>query len=250
VVLFLHGGVTYVYPETLWWDVRELVQKNRVVREEFVVIAPFATANEPLAVVSETRTKTDRFGNIVSYVDDFDEERLWTAFVGACQTLGPKSVDWSRLYVVGYSMGGQSTWNLIVRYGSRLAAAVPFAGCCAWRDDAWNMEESMLRELRGLPIRSYNGEDDTGTFAWRDFMWLAQRRGLAKHPAQRTEAHLEGVELSVYEWGEHLQLCLVRGTASSHCCWDVIFHNEESFLLFSWLQKLRCAAPLFETEGV
>merc|ERR1719360_24967 len=35
-----------------------------------------------------------------------------------------------------------------------------------WRD-AWDFAAAILRELERLPIRSYNGEYDTGTFAWR-----------------------------------------------------------------------------------
>merc|ERR1719329_263056 len=72
--LFLHGGVTYVYPETLWWDLRNLLEENAVVRERFVVVAPFACVGEPLARISEYRTKADRFGNVVKYVDDFDPD--------------------------------------------------------------------------------------------------------------------------------------------------------------------------------
>jgi len=244
VVLFLHGGVTYVYPETLWWDLHELVAKNAIARECFVIIAPFASAGEPLPIVSTTRTKVDRFGNTVAYVDDFDEDRLWAPFLGACPALGPRRrVDWSRLSVVGYSMGGQSAWNLIVRRGSRLAAAVPFAGCCAWRRDAWDFAAAILQELKRLPIRSYNGEHDTGTFAWRDFMWLARHRAQSHEPERERQQH-GNLELIVHNWGDNLQLCLVRGTESCHCCWDPVLHNENWFGVFSWLQQQRCATPL------
>eukprot|EP00913_Durusdinium_trenchii_P009669 g9086.t1 len=49
VVLFLHGANTYIYPETLWWDVEKLVEKNEIVRDGFIVIAPFGSMGETLA---------------------------------------------------------------------------------------------------------------------------------------------------------------------------------------------------------
>eukprot|EP00747_Dinoflagellata_sp_TGD_P019726 gnl/TRDRNA2_/TRDRNA2_127363_c0_seq1.p1 gnl/TRDRNA2_/TRDRNA2_127363_c0~~gnl/TRDRNA2_/TRDRNA2_127363_c0_seq1.p1 ORF type:complete len:279 (-),score=39.89 gnl/TRDRNA2_/TRDRNA2_127363_c0_seq1:42-878(-) len=243
-VLFLHGGVTYVYPETLWQDFHDLIANNAVIRDRFVLVAPLASVGEPLAVVSQWRTKTDRFGNVNPYVDDFDEELVWDTFLRVLRDLRPGCVDLSRLAVVGYSMGGQGVWNLMVHHGSRLAAAVPFAGCCQWQGDAWGNEEAILKEVNNLAIRSYNGEADTGTYSMRDFWWLAAKRGLDWKPAERTEQHAEKVELVVHSWAESLQLCLVRGTVSSHCCWEVVFNNEDSFGLFSWLERLRCATPL------
>eukprot|EP00928_Gymnodinium_smaydae_P014050 TRINITY_DN15095_c0_g1_i5.p1 TRINITY_DN15095_c0_g1~~TRINITY_DN15095_c0_g1_i5.p1 ORF type:complete len:375 (+),score=58.14 TRINITY_DN15095_c0_g1_i5:39-1127(+) len=249
-LLFLHGGVTYVYPETLWWDVRELVEKNPFIRDNFVVIAPFATAGEPLAVVSETREKADRFGRVIPYADDFDEVKVWHAFLGACAALRARRVvDPAKLHVVGYSMGAQGAWNLAARFGSHLASLVPFAGCCSWRGLSWDAEEAVFAQLRALPIRSFNGEDDTGTHPWRDVQWLAQRRGLAngeaaETPAPRHETHGDlNVEVNVYSWEERLQLHLVSGTRSSHCCWDVVFHNEHEFGLFTWMAGLRTDSP-------
>lgn len=238
-VLFLHGGVTYVYPESLWWDVRGLVKKNQVVRERFVVVAPFASVREPIAVISKTRTKANRFGVTVPYVDDFDVELTWQTFLLVCQSLG---CDMSRLSVVGYSMGGQAAWDLMCRHGSHLAAGVPFAACCCWKGDSWKLQDVVLN-LSRVTIRSYCGKADT-TYSWRDFSWIAERRGRAPYPWQRNQDHADGVSTEVFEWDWRLQLCLVSGTASCHCCWDVVFHNEESFLLFTWLEQIHCETPL------
>merc|ERR1719183_786431 len=151
---------------------------------------------EPLAAVSKYRTKADRFGNIVPYADGFNEELVWATFVQACRDLGPACVDWSRLSVLGYSMGGQSTWHLMLRYGSQMAAAVPFAGCCTWEDFDWNLDEATAaKELGNLAIRAYHGETDTGTYSWRDFWWLAQKRGLQWEPSERKESHVENVDV-------------------------------------------------------
>ena len=237
-ILFLHGGVTYIYPESLWYDVQHLVARNPVVRERFIVIAPFAAIGEPIATVSGNRKKSDRYGNTVDYVDDFNEDLIWTTFSQACQALGDR-VDWSRLSVAGYSMGGQSAWNLSLRYGSQLAAIVPFSGCCAWSNFDWNdvnAEDTVLKELEHLLICSYDGEEDRCTYSWRDFTWLAAKRALDTQPDESESKHSDDVKVTAYKWGERLQLCLMRGTATPHCCWDAVFHNEDSFKSFSWLE--------------
>jgi len=246
-ILFLHGSVQYLYPETLWWDLRDLVTRNIAVREGFVVVAPFASAGEPLARVSDW-TKLDRFGDDVPYVDGFDEVRVWAVFLGALQVLGPDRVDASRLHVVGYSMGGQAAWNLAVRYGSRLASVVPFAGRCGWHEDAWAMQEQVLTELRNLFIWCYCGEADTSAVSWRDFWWLADQRGLATVSTKCTESHVipeQGVvEEVVHAWGANLHLSLVRSIVSCHCIWNVILHNEDAFTLFTRMCVLRCLTPV------
>ena len=236
-VLFLHGGLTYVYPETLWWEIRTLLHKNDVARERFVVIVPFATAGEPLAVVSSTRRKADRFGNDQPYVDDFHDELVWTLFLDACRALGEGCVDFSRLYVIGYSMGAQSAWNIMGKYGSQLAAAAVFAGCCSWQAFGWDSEDIVFENLRHLAVRSYHVEADSKTYSWRDFQWLAEKRGMVKVPVERAEAHVQGMSLKAYCWDDCLQLNLMQGTASAHCCWDEVLHNEGSFKLFSWLES-------------
>lgn len=242
-VLFLHGGVTYVYPETLWWDIRNLLEKNAVARERFVVIAPFATVAEPLAVVSSTRRKADRFGNDKPYVDDFDHDLVWNVFMEACRSLGEGRVDLSRLHVIGYSMGAQSAWNIMARYGSQLAAAAVFAGCCSWQAFGWDSEDTIFENLKQLATRSYHGEEDTGTYSWRDFQWLAERSGVPRDPVERVESHVDGMTLKAYSWGDLLQLFLMRGTSSAHCCWDEVLHNEGSFKLFSWLESRQLGCP-------
>lgn len=247
-MLFLHGGVTYMYPETLWWDIGALLEENAVVRERFVVVAPFASVGEPLAVVSATRTKVDRYGHTQAYVDDFQADATWATFVEACLALGPGKVDMTRLSALGYSMGGQGVWSLVMRYGSRLAAAVPFAGRCQWEDDSWANEQSIMLEASRVAIRCYCGKEDTGTIGWPDFLYLASRRGLARDPVESRESHGERLGLTVYDWGEGLRLCLVEGTASCHCCWDDVLHNESWFRLFTWLKAQRCAVPAMSGE--
>ncbi|CAE8629467.1 unnamed protein product [Polarella glacialis] len=246
-VLFLHGANTYLYPETLWWDLRGLLEQNKVAHDEFFIVAPFGAIGEPVARAS-TWTKANRFKLDVPYVDSFDVDATWETFLRALEALGSR-VDLSRLHVMGFSMGGQAVWSLALRYGSQLASAVPMAACCKWPEDAWASQDRIIEEVRRLPVWSYCGEQDTRTVSWRDFGWLADRRGLQTKSSESLTSHTElGIDSVIHDWGPDLSLTLVRGTRSCHCIWDMVFHNEEFFGLFRRLQMVRCDTPMESVE--
>lgn len=72
--------------------------------------------------------------------------------VAAMQGLGEKyRLDASRRYVVGGSMGGYGTWDLLCRYPDLWAAAVPVAGAG---------DPSVAGELTGVGIWAFHGERD------------------------------------------------------------------------------------------
>lgn len=60
-------------------------------------------------------------------------------------------IDRDRLYVMGCSMGGYATWNLIMRYPGLFAAAVPICGAG---------DPSKAAELVSLPIWALHGAED------------------------------------------------------------------------------------------
>ncbi|MFQ3598131.1 MAG: prolyl oligopeptidase family serine peptidase [Chloroherpetonaceae bacterium] len=60
-------------------------------------------------------------------------------------------VDTSRVYVVGISMGGFGTWELVMRNPSRFAAAVPICG---------GGDVTQVRRIQHLPIWVFHGTDD------------------------------------------------------------------------------------------
>eukprot|EP00929_Paragymnodinium_shiwhaense_P038619 TRINITY_DN20392_c0_g1_i1.p1 TRINITY_DN20392_c0_g1~~TRINITY_DN20392_c0_g1_i1.p1 ORF type:complete len:365 (+),score=39.40 TRINITY_DN20392_c0_g1_i1:72-1166(+) len=240
-VLFVHGAFTYVYPETLWDDMRSLVDMNRVVRDRFVVIAPFGTRGEPLAVVSEWRTKADRYGNVKPYVEEFHKDHLWASFVCACKKLGPDVVDMARLHAIGYSMGAQAVWDLALAYGSRLAGVIPFAGKCSWKRFGWDRGEQISRELKELAIRSFHGEEDKETSTWKDFVWIGKLRGAESFCTRTLESSSENLKLVAHQWGPALELCYLQET--SHCCWAQVWRNEDAFGLFEWMESLKAQLP-------
>jgi len=263
-ILYLHGAVTYLYPETLWWEVRDIVERNRVVREQFVVLAAVGSLGEPLAVRSNTRIKRDRCGREVAYVDCFDTQNVWNAFRVLCSEPLQKGIqiDPARISVIGYSMGGQAAWDLAIRFGPSLAAVVPFACACKWDNDSWDHIEEIQSALRMLPIRQYSGESDTGAYSLHDFAWLASARGFQTVQESSVNS-VSGVSARVLQWGKEcnkyeegngtcssetsvalLELYLMSGTRTAHCCWEEVLHDEEGFGLFSWLLDQRTVETL------
>ncbi|MDR0371924.1 MAG: prolyl oligopeptidase family serine peptidase [Prevotellaceae bacterium] len=68
------------------------------------------------------------------------------------QYIKKEAVDKNRIYVLGLSMGGMGTFDLICRYPKTFAAAIPICG---------GVELSRLKKVKHLPIRIYHGDSDT-----------------------------------------------------------------------------------------
>ena len=62
-----------------------------------------------------------------------------------------EAVDSKRIYILGLSSGGMGTFDLICRYPSTFAAAIPICG-------AVNLQK--LKKVKKIPIRIYNGDSD------------------------------------------------------------------------------------------
>ena len=62
------------------------------------------------------------------------------------------SVDADRLYVMGISMGGFGTWDMILRHPDMFAAAIPVCG---------GADPSKASLIAHMPIRTFHGDKDT-----------------------------------------------------------------------------------------
>jgi predicted peptidase len=60
-------------------------------------------------------------------------------------------VDASRIYVTGVSMGGFGTWDLIMRFPYRFAAAVPICG---------GGDEKAVEKIKHIPLWVFHGTED------------------------------------------------------------------------------------------
>lgn len=246
--LLLHGGLTYVWPETLHGELARLVERNPVAAR-FVLVAPLATKGEPLAVRTNLRKVPNRFEREVPYVESFDPELTWECFLAACQALGPERIDFSRLSATGFSMGAQACWDLALSKGSLLSAIAPMAGSCLWPMDAWSRQDGWLDELGLVAIKAFSIETDFWSYKLADFEWLARRRGLYSGAAFSVATLPEvdygpGVEVTYRSWGHLAQLGLIRGWRDGHNCWDLVYHGEETFHLFEWLASMQNAGLL------
>merc|ERR1712232_1291297 len=167
----------------------------------------------------------------------------------------------TRLAAVGYSMGGQAVWDLACFHGQSLAAAVPFACACYWDDDVWDRIDEVEKNLKHVALRQHSGERDWHAYAPQDFKWIARIRGYSARPVEKTLELENGVVAQSSYWGKAssvedaegpitvearvefdrtsvpLELHLMSGTRTVHCCWEEVLHDEPGFGLFTWLLK-------------
>ena len=222
-------------------------RENSVVREEFIILAPFGSIGEPV-VKSQKKLKSDRFYNMVPYVKCFDPDILWDFFMSALKDLwndgnSEKRFDPARLHVTGYSLGGQATWALSCFYGSCLASAAAMAAKCAWEEDSWDHGAKILQELRHLPVWTYACKWDFTAFSHEDHWWIAEHRDLdiyAKEVEVLTEGSVHGI---CHQWSEDLTLTLLQGTPSHHNAWAPVLHNKKAFGVFTRMLSRKCENP-------
>lgn len=61
------------------------------------------------------------------------------------------SVDRSRVYIMGLSMGAMATYDMVVRFPEIFAAAIPICGA---------VERERLKDIKGVSFRIYHGDAD------------------------------------------------------------------------------------------
>lgn len=132
------------------------------------------------------------------------DDELWSAEVlGALldEIQRNYSVDPSRVYVTGLSMGGQGTWKLALAYPDRFAAIMPICGYGY---------PSRACELRNIPIRVYHGAKDRVV------------------PVEQSEKMVEALK----KCGGNVQLTVYP--EATHDSWAQTYENPE---VYEWLLK-------------
>ncbi len=61
------------------------------------------------------------------------------------------NIDKSRIYIAGMSMGGYGTWNMLMIYPNKFAAAIIVCGAA---------DISQAEKIKHIPIRTYHNADD------------------------------------------------------------------------------------------
>jgi predicted peptidase len=101
-------------------------------------------------------------------------------------------VDLSRIYVVGPSMGGYGTWDLIVRQPERFAGAVPSCG---------GLADGQAKRIAAIPIWIFHGGADEAVpvkFSRDAFAELTASGGTPRYTEYGDGPH----HISVYAWTE------------------------------------------------
>merc|ERR1712060_757448 len=97
-----------------------------------------------------------------------------------------------------------------------------------------------------LSIRQYSGEADCHAYSWKDFNWIGRFRGLPDIQEKSIEATNGVVTARSSRWGQAtakdgeagddeqpepqcwseapLELNLMNGTRTAHCCWEDVLH--------------------------
>jgi predicted peptidase len=86
----------------------------------------------------------------LSKYPESDANRLTVAVVNDLVKRYP--IDATRLYVIGYSMGGSGTWDLLLRHPNLFAAAVPITGVG---------DVSRACKARGTAVWFFHGDKDS-----------------------------------------------------------------------------------------
>ncbi|MCA9047007.1 MAG: prolyl oligopeptidase family serine peptidase, partial [Planctomycetaceae bacterium] len=68
------------------------------------------------------------------------------------QLIKTHAIDEDRIYVMGLSMGGYGTWDLLARHPEKFAAGVPICG---------GGDEKQAAKIKEMPIWVFHGDADT-----------------------------------------------------------------------------------------
>lgn len=81
-------------------------------------------------------------------------------------------IDVARIYVTGFSQGGQGTWNYIRHYPRKFAAAAPLSGFSVGPQNV-----AQAKEIKDLPIWIFNGDSDKGVGGSRKSFQMLKKAG-------------------------------------------------------------------------
>lgn len=126
------------------------------------------------------------------------------------------SCDKNRIYLTGLSMGGYGTWEMLGRYGSTFAAAIPLCGL---------ISDFPGEVYKDIPIKIYHGTFDKTV------------------PYAASQAMYDKI---IAAGGKKAELTLLP--EYDHNVWDYVYGNRE---IFSWLfAQNKASNPTMKYEAV
>lgn len=147
VLIFLHGAGERGGDNTaqLLHVVRNLFNQKDSPVLDAIVICPQCPNNNQWV-----DTPWDQGSYSLANVPQSNESKAVVELLD--QIASTYSTDTDRYYVMGISMGGFGTWDLIMRYPEKFAAAVPICG---------GADPSMAQTLKDFPIYTAHGSSDS-----------------------------------------------------------------------------------------
>jgi predicted peptidase len=150
VVIFLHGGGERGDDNVsqLKWGVQNFATDQVMMTYKPIVIAP-------------QMPEEASWSNFTGQFEDEDEplrladtpsRPLEMTMEVLDQVIENSSVDTTRIYITGMSMGGYGTWDAIARWPDRFAAAVPVCG---------GGDPTTANRIAEVPVWAFHGADDT-----------------------------------------------------------------------------------------
>lgn len=122
------------------------------------------------------------------------------------------NIDIERLYIVGYSMGGTGTWNMILENPALFAAAMPISG----NADDFLGDYEAFKALKNLPVLVVHSIDDP----------VSPVSGANNSIAALRAAGNQCVGSNTSIWG-------LGSVKPAHDAWYPAFHNYE--VIYNWL---------------
>lgn len=114
------------------------------------------------------------------------------------QTVKTHAVDTDRIYVMGLSMGGYGTWDLLCRQPHRFAAGVPICG---------GADEAQAAKIKHVPVWVFHGDQDTAVKPIRSRRMVQALRdagGTPKYTEYLGEGHFSWIpafaEPDLFPW--------------------------------------------------
>jgi len=148
LVLFLHGAGERGLDNEKQLTHGASLFTNQQIRTDYPAIVLFPQCPTDGYWVNLNEKPNDKF-NFVNDKKPTKSLGLVKRLVDSYQK--KEAVDSKRMYILGLSMGGMGTFDLICRYPKKFAAAIPICG---------GVSLNRLKKVRKMPIRIYNGGSD------------------------------------------------------------------------------------------